>query len=64
MRSPTWVRLNAVDPSLRGIKQYYKITPHSNLPNVNFDFKVEALITFLSTVSFVQAIIYTNYQIK
>lgn len=64
MRSPTWVRLNAVDPSLRGIKQYYKITPYSSLPNVSFDFKVEALINFLSTISFVQAIIFTNYQIK
>jgi hypothetical protein len=65
MRTPTWVRLIAIDPSLRGIRQYYKITTHSDLlPNSNFEYKVEPLINFLSSISFVQAIVFTNYQIK
>ena len=88
MRSPTFVRLNIIDPSLRGfkinfffklskikfnlkqkkkqkgIRQYYKITPYSNLTNKSFDFKIDALIKLLSSIQFQQAIIFTNYQLK
>ena len=71
MRSPTWVRLNAVDPSLRGIKQYYKVVraqtrnnDDSNSSNQIFDLKVNSLIQLLSTIEFIQAIIFTNYQMK
>ena len=64
MRSPTYVRLNIVDPSLRGINQFYKVTPHSNLANVAFDNKVDELIRLISTIQFQQCIIFTNYQMK
>jgi superfamily II DNA/RNA helicase len=64
MRAATFVRLNIVDPSLRGIKQYFKITPYSNMPNISFDYKVDSLIKFLSQVQFQQCIIFTNYQLK
>lgn len=64
MRSPTYVRLNIVDPSLRGIKQYYKITPYSNLSNKCFDAKVEELCKILQSIQFQQAIIFVNYQLK
>ena len=64
MRSPMFVRLNIIDPSLRGIKQYFKITPYSTLPNVLFDYKIDSLIKILSSIDFNQSIIFTNYQLK
>ncbi|CAF0848694.1 unnamed protein product [Brachionus calyciflorus] len=64
MRSPTFVRLNIVDPSLRGIKQFYKITSYSNLSNKCFGYKIDELCKVLSSVQFQQAIIFVNYQIK
>ena len=64
MRSPTYVRLNIVDPSLRGIRQFYKITTFSDLPNACFDYKVEVLLKLLAKVQFQQSIIFTNYQMK
>lgn len=64
MRSPTYVRLNIVDPSLRGIKQFYRITPYSNLSNKCFDFKIDELCKILESFQFQQAIIFVNYQLK
>ena len=64
MRSSTFVRLNLIDPSLRGIKQYFKVTPYSDKVNVCFDNKIEVLIKVLSTIEFQQAIVFTNYQIR
>jgi ATP-dependent RNA helicase DDX20 len=64
MRSPTYVRLNIVDPSLRGIKQYFKLTPYSDQSSVSFDYKVESLLDLLSKIQFQQSIIFTNYQMK
>ena len=64
MRSPTFVRLNIVDPSLRGIKQYFKITPFSTQANKCFESKVDELCKILSNVQFQQAIIFVSYQIK
>lgn len=64
MRSATFVRLNKVDPSLRGIRQYYKITPHSDLPNATFNSKVNNLIKLFSNIQFQQSIVFINYQLK
>ncbi len=64
MRNATFVRLNKVDPSLRGIKQYFKTTNYSSLPNGSFDIKVDCLIKLLSTIHFQQAIVFINYQLK
>ncbi|RNA31784.1 putative ATP-dependent RNA helicase DDX20 [Brachionus plicatilis] len=64
MRSPTYVRLNIVDPSLRGIKQYYKITSFSKLQNKCFDAKTDELCKILGSVQFQQAIVFVNYQLK
>jgi hypothetical protein len=49
---------------IQGIRQYYKITPYSNLPNECFEHKFNSLLEFLSKVEFQQAIIFTNYQMK
>ena len=64
MRSATFVRLNIVDPSLRGIKQFYKLIPYNELKNVEFDSKVNELIKLLSSIQFKQCIVFTNYQIR
>lgn len=64
MRSATFVRLNIIDPSLRGIKQFYKIIPYSKLSNLIFEQKIEELVKLLSSINFSQAIIFTNYQMK
>ena len=64
MRSATFVRLNIVDPSLRGIKQYYKRIEYNELKNLTFDLKINELIKLLSTTKFKQCIVFTNYQIR
>ena len=61
MRSAIFVRLNIVDPSLRGIKQYFKITPYSTMPNICFDYKVDCLIKLLNQIQFQQCIIFTRF---
>lgn len=64
MRSATFVRLNIIDPSLRGIKQYYKVLHSSKLPNEIFDAKIEEIINIFASIKFTQAIVFTNYQMK
>ncbi len=66
MRSATYVRLNTVDPSLRGIKQFYKtIKNQSNgMENILFDIKIDELVKLFSTVEFTQTIVFTNYQLR
>lgn len=68
MRSPTYVRLNIVDPSLRGIKQYYKIVQSNfttpNERNSYCENKLDELIKLFSLIQFTQCIVYTNYQFK
>ena len=63
MRSPTFIRLNIVDPSLRGIKQFYKIIA-STAGSGGFQAKIGSLMDCLSRIEFHQAIVFTNYQLK
>jgi superfamily II DNA/RNA helicase len=64
MRSATFVRLNIVDPSLRGIKQFYKLMPYNELKNINFDSKINELLRLFSSIQFKQCIVFTNYQLR
>ncbi|EMP35976.1 Putative ATP-dependent RNA helicase DDX20, partial [Chelonia mydas] len=43
MRDPTFVRLNPTDPSLIGLKQYYKIVNSHSLPHKTFEEKAQHL---------------------
>jgi superfamily II DNA/RNA helicase len=66
MRSATYVRLNAVDPSLRGIRQFYKIITNNQsvLDNILFDLKIDELVKLFSSIEFTQCIVFTNYQLR
>ncbi|XP_031557944.1 probable ATP-dependent RNA helicase DDX20 [Actinia tenebrosa] len=64
MREPTFVRLNAADPTLQGIKQFYHVVPFHQLPHKIFQEKVEHLLKLLSKVNFHQCLLFSNYQIR
>ncbi|XP_032218791.1 probable ATP-dependent RNA helicase DDX20 isoform X2 [Nematostella vectensis] len=64
MTEPTFVRLNAADPSLQGIKQFYSLVRFHPLPHKTFQEKVDGLIKLLSSVNFNQCLVFSNYQIR
>ncbi|KFR13969.1 putative ATP-dependent RNA helicase DDX20, partial [Opisthocomus hoazin] len=60
MREPTFVRLNPTDPSLLGLKQYYKIVNSHPLPHKTFEEKTQHLQELFSKVPFNQALVFSN----
>ncbi|NXX83353.1 DDX20 helicase, partial [Urocolius indicus] len=60
MREPTFVRLNPTDPSLIGLKQYYKIVNSHPLPHKTFEEKTQHLQELFSKVPFNQALVFSN----
>ncbi|XP_078500587.1 putative ATP-dependent RNA helicase DDX20 isoform X2 [Lissotriton helveticus] len=60
MREPTFVRLNASDPGLIGLKQYYKVVNSYPLPHKIFDEKVQHLQELFSKIPFNQALVFSN----
>ncbi|XP_069732196.1 probable ATP-dependent RNA helicase DDX20 [Phaenicophaeus curvirostris] len=60
MREPTFVRLNPTDPSLIGLKQYYKIVNSHPLPHKTFEEKTRHLQELFSKVPFNQALVFSN----
>ncbi|KAJ7331768.1 hypothetical protein JRQ81_013948 [Phrynocephalus forsythii] len=60
MRDPTFVRLNPTDPSLLGLKQYYKVVNSHPLPHKTFEEKVEHLQELFSKIPFNQALVFSN----
>ncbi|KAJ1138514.1 hypothetical protein NDU88_004897 [Pleurodeles waltl] len=60
MRDPTFVRLNATDPGLIGLKQYYKVVNSFPLPHKIFDEKVQHLQELFSKIPFNQALVFSN----
>ncbi|XP_075052347.1 putative ATP-dependent RNA helicase DDX20 isoform X2 [Mixophyes fleayi] len=60
MREPTFVRLNVTDPSLLGLKQYYKVVNTHHLPHKIFEEKVQHLQELFSRVPFNQALVFSN----
>lgn len=64
MREPTFVRLNANDPTLQGIKQFYQVVSFHPLPHKTFEEKISRLLKLLSSVSFNQCLVFSNYQIR
>ncbi|XP_054168157.1 probable ATP-dependent RNA helicase DDX20 [Oppia nitens] len=64
MRTPVFVRLNADNPALIGLKQYYWMTEYHHLNHINFDNKIQPLIEILSNVSFSQCLVFSNYQTR
>lgn len=64
MRTPVFVRLNADNPALIGVKQFYRITPYHHLNHINFDHKIEPLIDLLKSISFSQCLVFSNYQTR
>ncbi|NXI73562.1 DDX20 helicase, partial [Anseranas semipalmata] len=60
MREPTFVRLNPTDPSLIGLKQYYKIVNSHPLPHKTFEEKAQHLQELFSKIPFNQALVFSN----
>ncbi|XP_073523292.1 probable ATP-dependent RNA helicase DDX20 [Phyllobates terribilis] len=60
MREPTFVRLNVMDPSLIGLKQYYKVVNSHPLPHKTFEEKIQHLQELFSRVPFNQALVFSN----
>ncbi|NWH64668.1 DDX20 helicase, partial [Geococcyx californianus] len=60
MREPTFVRLNPTDPSLIGLKQYYKIVNSHPLPHKTFEEKTRHLQELFSKIPFNQALVFSN----
>ncbi|XP_010148866.1 PREDICTED: probable ATP-dependent RNA helicase DDX20, partial [Eurypyga helias] len=60
MREPTFVRLNPTDPSLIGLKQYYKIVNCHPLPHKTFEEKTQHLQELFSKIPFNQALVFSN----
>ncbi|XP_040854792.1 probable ATP-dependent RNA helicase DDX20 isoform X1 [Ochotona curzoniae] len=60
MRDPTFVRLNSSDPSLLGLKQYYKVVNAYPLAHKIFEEKVQHLQELFSRVPFNQALVFSN----
>ncbi|XP_067414909.1 probable ATP-dependent RNA helicase DDX20 [Emydura macquarii macquarii] len=60
MRDPTFVRLNSTDPSLIGLKQYYKIVNSHSLPHKTFEEKAQHLHELFSKIPFNQALVFSN----
>ncbi|XP_074706667.1 putative ATP-dependent RNA helicase DDX20 [Strix aluco] len=60
MRDPTFVRLNPTDPSLIGLKQYYKIVNSHPLPHKTFEEKTHHLQELFSKIPFNQALVFSN----
>ncbi|XP_007947415.1 probable ATP-dependent RNA helicase DDX20 [Orycteropus afer afer] len=60
MRDPTFVRLNANDPSLIGLKQYYRVVTSYPLAHKIFEEKVQHLQELFSRIPFNQALVFSN----
>ncbi|KAM9268427.1 putative ATP-dependent RNA helicase DDX20 [Morus bassanus] len=60
MREPTFVRLNPTDPSLIGLKQYYKIVNSHPLPHKTLEEKTQHLQELFSKIPFNQALVFSN----
>lgn len=64
MQSPTFIRLNAKNPALYGIKQFYEKTPFHPLQSKAFENKVSHVSNLLASVPFGQCVIFSNYQMR
>lgn len=60
MREPTFVRLNSSDPSLIGLKQYYKVVNSYPLAHKIFEEKAQHLQELFSKIPFNQALVFSN----
>ncbi|XP_008053548.1 probable ATP-dependent RNA helicase DDX20 [Carlito syrichta] len=60
MRDPTFVRLNSSDPSLIGLKQYYKVVSSYPLAHKIFEEKAQHLQELFSRIPFNQALVFSN----
>ncbi|KAM7055084.1 putative ATP-dependent RNA helicase DDX20 [Molossus nigricans] len=60
MREPTFVRLNSSDPSLIGLKQYYKVVSMYPLAHKIFEEKAQHLQELFSRIPFNQALVFSN----
>ncbi|XP_007437902.2 probable ATP-dependent RNA helicase DDX20, partial [Python bivittatus] len=60
MREPTFVKLNPTDPSLIGLKQYYKVVNSYPLPHKTFEEKAKHLQELFSKIPFNQALVFSN----
>ncbi|XP_037355899.1 probable ATP-dependent RNA helicase DDX20 [Talpa occidentalis] len=60
MREPTFVRLNSSDPSLIGLKQYYKVVNSYPLAHKIFEEKTQHLQELFSRIPFNQALVFSN----
>ncbi|XP_013408807.1 uncharacterized protein LOC106172574 [Lingula anatina] len=64
MRNPTFMRLNANDPALLGIKQYFQTVLYHPLPQKVFEEKIKWLVKLFSSVDFHQCLLFSNLQTR
>ncbi|GAB6019319.1 DEAD (Asp-Glu-Ala-Asp) box polypeptide 20 [Chamberlinius hualienensis] len=64
MQSPVFIRLNAKNPALLGIKQFYRKTSFHPLQQKSFENKIPEIVDILSHLQFGQCLIFSNYQIR
>nr|XP_018667845.1 probable ATP-dependent RNA helicase DDX20 isoform X2 [Ciona intestinalis] len=64
MQQPTFVRLNPTDPSLLGLKQYYLLVKECKLPHQLFEEKTRCIIEILSSMTYQQALLFSNYHTR
>uniref|UniRef100_A0A8C2PFV1 RNA helicase n=1 Tax=Capra hircus TaxID=9925 RepID=A0A8C2PFV1_CAPHI len=64
IKEPTFVRLNSSDPSLIGLKQYYKIVNSYPLAHKIFEEKTQHLQELFSKIPFNQALVFSNLHMQ
>lgn len=64
MRNPFFIRLNADQPALIGIKQFYSTTAFHQLQHIAFKKKVERLLELLKEIHFSQCLVFSNSQVR
>ena len=47
-----------------GIRQYYKLVDHHQVAQKAFDYKVEALLELLTSITFNQCLVFSNFQLR
>ncbi|UXI16060.1 Zinc finger protein [Sarcoptes scabiei] len=64
MQNPSWIRLDADQPSLLGVRQYILEVEGHVLEYLNFESKLNTLLYLLRNIHYNQCFIFSNYQTR
>ena len=62
MRNPTYCRLDAHQPVLIGVRQFFHLLPPKPSPGLTLQAKTQALVDVISHVGFNQCLVFSNLQ--